>query len=76
MVIVPVRLEGPSAGAGALFAATVNATAPLPEPDAPLVTVIHDALEAAVHAQPPAVVTATDPLPPVASNDWLVGAIE
>ena len=33
-----------------VFAPTVNATAPLPVPDAPLVTTIHGALGVAVHA--------------------------
>ena len=46
MVAVPVR------GVVTVLAATVRATVPLPLPLAPLVTVIHDAVLAAVHAQP------------------------
>ncbi len=53
----------------------MNATVPFPLPDAPPVMLIHDALDAAVHAHPLALVTATLPLPPVASTDWLDGAI-
>jgi hypothetical protein len=58
------------------LAATLNATDPLPLPDAPLVIEIHAAFDAAVHAQPLVVVTATVPVPPVESTDWLVGEIE
>jgi hypothetical protein len=68
IVSVPVR-------ASPLFAAIVNATVPLPLPDAPLVIEIHEAFDAAVHAQPLPAVTATEPLPPLASTDWLLGAI-
>ena len=52
MVIVPVR-------AAPVLAATVKATVPLPLPLAPLVTVSHDAVLAAVHAQPVGLVTDT-----------------
>ncbi len=45
MLMVPVR-------AAPGFGATLNATAPLPEPLAPEVTVTHAALLLAVHAQP------------------------
>jgi len=69
IVSVPLR-------AAALFDATLNATDPLPLPDAALVTVIHGALAVAVHAQPVPAVTATLPLPPVASTFWLAGEIE
>jgi hypothetical protein len=58
-VIVPVR------ELVALFAATLNATVPLPEPLAPLVIVIHDALLVAVHAQPLPLVMLNDPVPPL-----------
>jgi hypothetical protein len=54
--------------AAPLFDAMLNATDPLPLPEAPLVIVIHDAFDVALHAQPDAVVTAVDPLPPVAST--------
>lgn len=57
-VIVPVR-------AAPVFAATLNATVPLPVPDAPLEIVIHPAFDAAVHAHVAAeAVTAKDPDPP------------
>ncbi len=53
MVAVPVR------ALVAVLAATASATVPLPLPLAPLVTVIHDAVLVAVHAQPVWLVTAT-----------------
>ena len=62
MVSVPVRLDA------TVFAVTLNPTVPLPEPVAPLVTVIHAALLAAVHEQPVATVTALLPVPPDAAN--------
>ncbi len=46
---------------------------PLPEPDAPVNTVIHEALEAAVHAQPPGRLTLTLPLPPASLMFCVVG---
>ena len=66
IVSVPLRL------AVAVFAATLNPAVPGPVPDAPLVTVIHDALVVAVHAQPAPAVTPVLPVPPAAPNDWLV----
>ena len=69
IVSVPVRLEA------TVFAATLNPTVPLPDPVAPLVTVIHAALLAAVHAQPAPAVTVLLPVPADAVNDWLVGEI-
>ena len=69
MVTVPLRVEV------AVFAATLYATEPSPDPLAPLVTVIHATLLVAVHAQPVSDVTATEPVPPPAGTDWLVGAI-
>jgi hypothetical protein len=69
IVRVPVR-------APPVFAATVNVTAPLPVPLAPLVTEIQLVLLTAVHAQPDCVVTVTGPpVPPNLSKLWLVGAI-
>lgn len=47
-----------------VFAATVNATVPLPLPLAPDVIVTHVAFFVAVQAQPVPAVTATDPEPP------------
>ena len=60
IVSVPVRAAPP-------LAATLNATVPLPAPVAPAVTVIHDALEAAVHWHVVAAATVTGvPAPPAA----------
>ena len=59
MVNVPLR-------AAPVLAAIANATEPGPVPLAPDVTVIHEAFEAAVHAQVLAVVTVAEPLPPFA----------
>ena len=53
----------------------LNAAVPFPDPLAPLVTVIHVALLAAVHAHPAPAVTVVLPVSPAASADWLVGAI-
>ena len=46
------------------FAATVNATVPLPLPLAPELMVIHDAPVAAVHVHPTGAVTLKEPVPP------------
>ena len=69
MVIVPVR-RAP------VFAATLNATAPLPDPVAPPVMVIHGALLVAVHVQPTPAVTFTVPVDAVSGTLCVVGAIE
>jgi hypothetical protein len=50
--------------AAPVFAATVYCTVPFPEPDAPAVMVAKVALLVAVHVQPDAAVTLTDPFPP------------
>jgi hypothetical protein len=47
----------------------------LPVPLAPEVTVIQVALLTAVQAHPAAAVTATVPLVPAATTDWLTGEI-
>lgn len=47
-----------------VFAVAVNATEPLPVPDAPAVTVSHVTLLVAVHVQPAPTVTAAVPEPP------------
>jgi hypothetical protein len=54
-VIVPERW------APVLFAATLKVTEPLPLPDAPPVTAIHEATLSAVQAQPLPAVTFTEP---------------
>jgi hypothetical protein len=69
MVNVPLRAAPP-------FDPTLNATEPLPAPVAPPVNVIHGALDVALHEQLAPAVTATVPLPPVASTAWLAGEIE
>ena len=57
------------------LADALNATVPAPLPLAPLVTVNHDVLLLTpVHAHPASVVTAVDPVPPLATTDWLVGS--
>jgi hypothetical protein len=66
MVIVPVRC-------GPVFAATEKFVVPLPAPLAPAVIVIQVSLLAAVQAQPVAVATLTDPVPPAAATLCEVG---
>ena len=68
-VNVPLRAEP-------AFGATANATEPFPVPDAPDVTTIQPAFDAAVHAHPFDAVTFTDPLPPPTPTFWLEGEIE
>ena len=70
IVSVPVRLEA------TVFAATLKPAVPLPDPVAPLVTVIQAALLAAVHEQPVATVTLLLPVPADAEKDWVVGEID
>jgi hypothetical protein len=70
IVIVPVRLLVTG------LTATLYETLPLPVPVAPAVTVIQDALLAAVHAHDDALaVTATVPAPPAAVGELAVGEI-
>jgi hypothetical protein len=66
---VPVRAVPP-------FAATLNETVPLPDPEAPAVSVIQSAFVTAVHAQPSPAVTATVPVPPADATGCDAGAIE
>jgi hypothetical protein len=54
-----------------VLAGALNATAPGPVPLAPDVTVSHDALLLAVHAQPLVAVMVTEPVPPADGSDWL-----
>lgn len=68
IVTVPV-LGGPA------FAATRNATVPLPSPLADDVIVIQSALLRAVHVHPVAVATVTLALPALAETVWLSGAM-
>jgi pimeloyl-ACP methyl ester carboxylesterase len=55
------------------FGATASLTVPLPVPEAPLVTVIHLSLVAAVQVQPPGALTATVIVPPAVSTTSAVG---
>jgi hypothetical protein len=57
----------------AVLAATFNETVPLPLPDAPAVTVIHESLLTAVHAHDVVALTDTLTAPPLEVADWLVG---
>ena len=66
-VNVPLRVDALVDGA------TENATLPLPLPEDPDVTVIHEALLCAVQLQPAGVVTADDPVPPLPATEALVG---
>ena len=63
IVSVPVRVVV------AVFAATLKDVVPLPDPVAPPVTVIHDALLVADQPQPVPAVTVLPPVPPAAVND-------
>lgn len=58
-----------------VFGVAVNVTVPLPVPLAPLVSVSHAVLLAAVQAQPAVVVTVTDGAPPLESRFSDVGLI-
>jgi hypothetical protein len=67
MEIVPVRVPPASA-------ATAYPTVPSPEPEAPDVIAIHEALLAAVQEHPAVALMGIVPAPPVAPNaaaDWL-----
>lgn len=71
IVIVPVR------GRSEEFEATLYVTLPVPLPEAPDVTTIHEALLTAVHAQPAAFdVTVTVADPPAAVGELAVGEID
>jgi hypothetical protein len=69
VTVCPATVSVPVRDVVEVFAATVNATVPLPVPELPLLTVIHAALLAAVHVQPVPAVTPTDPLPPADVSD-------
>jgi hypothetical protein len=65
--IVPVR-EAPAG-----FGSTRYVTVPLPEPDAPVRTVIHDTLDTADHEQPPGRAISTLSLAPAATMFCVAG---
>ena len=58
----PATVSVPARGVGSVLAATENCTVPLPVPDAPAVIDSHETLAVADHAQPPTVVTSTEPV--------------
>ena len=70
MVTVPVR------DAWAVLVATVMPTVPLPDPVAPLLTTIQEAVLAALHVQPVSAVTLTLAECPLAAAWVLPGLIE
>jgi hypothetical protein len=63
IVSVPLRLVV------AVFAATLKPVLPEPDPEAPLVIVIQEALLVDVQPQPEPAVTPVAPVPPAAVND-------
>jgi hypothetical protein len=65
IVSVPLR-------AAPVFCTTLKLTVPLPVPLPPLVTVIHGALDAAVHVQLVPAVTVTESVPPAAAAEAVV----
>ena len=69
MKVAPAIATVPVRSAVEGFAATLKSAPPEPDPVAPLVSVIHAALLAAVHAHPAPVVTVLLPVPPAAVND-------
>ena len=56
-----------------VLAATSKVTEPLPDPVAPLVTVIHALVLTAVHGQPAGAVTVLLPVLTAAATDTVVG---
>jgi hypothetical protein len=66
-VIDAVRAAAPG------FVATLKATVPPPEPEAPEVTISHAADTVAVQAQPPGAATVNEDTPPAAPNDAPAG---
>ena len=60
----------------AVFAATLYPTEPVPDPDAPLVTVTHEALLLEVQVHPASVVTVKVEDPPLDVSDVDVGDSE
>ena len=76
-LIVRPATVSPPVRATPVFDAAVNATVPLPVPDAPDVIVSHPAPLTAVHSQSARVLTEIGaPAPPATAIDWLNGATE
>jgi hypothetical protein len=59
-----------------VFACTAKPTLPLPEPELPVVSVIHGAFDVAVQVHPALAVTETDELPPLAEKPVLLAIAE
>ena len=70
---VPATVTVPEREAAPVFAAALIVTVPLPLPLAPLWTVSHGALPAAVHVHPLPAVTLTVVVPPAAGRLRVVG---
>ena len=66
----------PARAAPVALGSTLNCTVPPPDPLAPPVTVIHEALLTAVHRQPVPAVTLTEPVPPPTGIDCAEDPIE
>jgi hypothetical protein len=74
VAVRPAIVSVPRRPAPVSFLRTENLTTPFPVPLAPVSIVIHASLLVAVHAQMPAVVTATLwPPPPFGSIPWVSG---
>jgi hypothetical protein len=58
-----------------VLAVTEYEAVPLPDPLAPEVMLIHEALLLAVQGQPEAEITFTDPVPAAPVYDWLTGVM-
>jgi hypothetical protein len=67
--VCPAMLSVPVREVVAVFALAEKLTVPLPLPEAPAVIVSHDAPLVAVHAQPTAALTPTDPVDAAAPTD-------
>jgi hypothetical protein len=70
--VSPAIVSVPLRPAGAAFGVTENETLPVPTPELPDVTVIHDAFASAVHEQPAGAVTVVPLVPPAAASEALV----
>jgi hypothetical protein len=71
--VVPAIDSVPVRGVNPGLAAALKVTPPDPEPTAPPVMVIHEALLFAIHTHDDVVVTVLLPVPPAPAIVWLVG---
>lgn len=72
VTVRPATVSVPVRAVVAVLASALKVTLPLPEPEAPAVTRSHDALAAAVQAQPAEVATSTVLVSPAAATDTVV----